>query len=207
MPLLKPFPRWLPLLLLGALSSCTVYNKIFHPYRLPTPAMNPEARAKARAAEKARHRGTSLKPAEVTTDATDPAAPGSAPGDAADKKKTLSYGELPEGTKLKYDKHLLLKKPKLERRKRHHYDTGPLPPRAASRDARRMRKHSRGTGPDSPGRQASTAPDTPTPSEGRPPAASPTPTPEPQAAPAPAQKKEKKAPVPKPDPTQPAPGN
>ena len=204
MPFFKLLRRVLPLLLLGALSNCTVYDRVFHPYRLPTPTMGPEARAKARAAEKARHKGTSLKPAETEAIAagTDPAAPSATPVEAASQKKTLSYSELPEGTKLKYDEHLLIKEPKMEYRQRHHYDTAPLPHRAASRDARRMRKHPKGKDSSGPRREA---PTTPAPDEGMSP---PTPTRAPDPAPAPpAKAKSKKVPIPKPDPTQPATGN
>lgn len=221
------FPRLLPLLWLAALASCTVYNKIVHPYRLPSPAMSPEAKAKARAAEKARHKGVTLKAAEPISDGAgaDAAGAGAGATDAADKKKTLSYSELPTGTKLKYDKHLLLKKPKLERRQRHHYDTRPLKPRLASREQRRLRKHlhSKGKGTPSPKAGASeTAPDNrPAPAA---PAARPDPT-QPAATPAktpkaavekpakvkeekaPKEKKTKKAPLPKRDPTQPLNGD
>ena len=103
--------------------------------------MTAEAKAKYRAAEKARHKGQVLKTEEITTSATDANAAG-ASKDKADNK--LTYNELPEGTKLKYDKQLLVKKPKLKRRQYHHYETRPLRPREASRENRRLRKHSKG---------------------------------------------------------------
>jgi hypothetical protein len=84
-----------------------------------------------------------LKTEEITTSATDPNAAG-ASKDKADNK--LTYNELPEGTRVKYDKELLLKKPKLKRRQYHHYDTRPLKHREASRENRRLRKHSKGKG-------------------------------------------------------------
>ena len=140
----------LPLLLLGLLSSCAVYDTVFHPHRLPTPKMDATAKAKHRAAEKARHKGLSLKAPEPSTNATDtdggdPAAPGAASGSTDDKKKTLTYGELPEGTRIKYDKQGLVKKSMLDRmanngHKLHHYDTRPLTPREASRENRKVRK-------------------------------------------------------------------
>jgi hypothetical protein len=140
----------LPLLLLGLLSSCAVYDTVFHPHRLPTPKMDAAAQAKYRAAEKARHKGLSLKAPEPSTNATDTggsdaAAPGAAPGSTDDKKKTLTYGELPEGTRIKYDKQGLVRKGMLDRmanngHKLHHYDTRPLTPREASRDNRKIRK-------------------------------------------------------------------
>ncbi|GAB3638923.1 hypothetical protein GCM10027422_45140 [Hymenobacter arcticus] len=139
------------LLPLWLLSGCAVYDSVFHPHRLGTPKMDATAKAKARAAEKARHKGTSLKAADATdTNATstdgggEPGAPSGGAG-ASDKKKTMSYSELPEGTKLKYDKQGLVKKGKLDRmaingRKLHHYDTRPLTPREASAENRKLRK-------------------------------------------------------------------
>lgn len=167
MKVLKKLPlrvALLPLLLLGLLSSCAVYDTVFHPHRLPTPKMDAAAKAKYRAAEKARHKGLSLKAPEPSTNATDtgsgggdPAAPAAAPGGTDDKKKTLTYGELPEGTRVKYDKQGLVRKSMLDRmanngHKLHHYDTRPLTPREASRDNRKIRKkghtdHSREAAP------------------------------------------------------------
>ena len=206
-------------LLLGLLASCTVYDSIFHPRRLPTPPMTAEAKAKYRASEKARHKGTVLKTEEITTSATDPAAAGSAK-DATDKK--LTYNELPEGTKLKYDKQLLLKKPKLKRRRYHTYETKPLKPNKVSRENRRLRKHPKGQGSEHPRDQplrdqpTSRPPDeglgTSTAPEPTPPAA-PTKAKEPKVKEpkvkepkAPKEKKSKKVPIPKPDPTLERPG-
>lgn len=224
----------LPLLLLGLLSGCAVYDSVFHPHRLPTPKMDATTKAKVRAAEKARHKGLSLKAPEAAgTSATDtggdPTAPSAGAGD--DKKKTMSYGELPEGTRIKYDKQGLVKKSMLDRmanngHKLHHYDTRPLTPREASAENRKVRKkghtdHSKGasaprdkaptdpaldTGPD-PGPPAAT-PLAPAPKARQAAPAKPDPT-QPAPAPAPkpdkAKKKANKTPVPKPDPTQPAP--
>lgn len=201
------------LLLLGLLSSCAVYDRVFHPHRLPTPAMSPTAKAKARAAEKARHKGTTLKAAEPAADdaagATEPNAGASAPDE---KKKTMSYSELPEGTKLKYDKQGLVKKSKLEhleanRRQLHRYDTRPLTPREASRENRKLRKkghqdHGKNAKDPAPAR-GKDLPAEPTPDPTQP--ADPTPAPAPKPAKAP-KVKAKKAPIPKPDPTQSAPG-
>lgn len=198
--------------MLGLLASCTVYDKVFHPYRLPTPDMTAEAKAKFRAAEKARHKGTVLKTEEISTNATDPAAPG---GSTAKTDNKLTYKELPASTKVKYDKELLLKKPKLKRRRFHHYDTRPLTPRKASRENRRLRHHPKGKGAD-PARKPTGAPDTAPPDEGVPnPKAAPTPpqtAPEVKAAKTKEPKvkepkaKKSKVPVPKPDPTQERPG-
>lgn len=180
--------------------------------------MTAEAKAKFRAAEKARHKGTVLKTEEISTSATDPAAPG---GSTAKADNKLTYKELPVGTRAKYDKELLLKKPKLKRRRFHHYDTRPLTPRKASRENRRLRHHSKGKGAD-PARKPTEAPNTAPPDEGVPnPSTAPTPpaaTPEPKApktakvkeVKTPKQKepkaKKSKVPLPKPDPTQERPG-
>jgi len=181
--------------------------------------MTAEAKAKYRAAEKARHKGQVLKTEEITTSATDPNAAG-ASKDKADNK--LTYNELPEGTKLKYDKQLLVKKLKLKRRQYHHYDTRPLKPREASRENRRLRKHSKGKG-DRPRTTKDDAAPLGLPTDARP-TDEPTPAP-PTKAPkvkevkppepkvkaekapkvkeekAPKEKKAKKGPIPKPDPT------
>lgn len=223
---------------LWLLSSCAVYNSVFHPHRLPTPPMSATAKAKAKAAEKARHKGLTLKTEEpITEDAPAspaPAAPADAPATPVDKPKTVSYNELPAGTKLTYDKHGLLKRDKLtrvaiSRRQLHHYDTRPEKPREASRENRRLRK--RGHTDSHRASPPQEAPNRPAPDEGmgprveRAPAPQPDPT-QPAAKPAKAEKpakekaeklakektekpkadkKAKKAPVPKPDPTQPQP--
>jgi hypothetical protein len=211
----------LPLLLLGPLSSCAVYDAVFHPHRLPTPKMDAATKAKVRAAEKARHKGLSIKTEEAATNATatdggDPSAPSVGAGD--EKKKTMSYSDLPEGTRIKYDKQGLVKKSMLDRmanngHKLHHYDTRPLTPREASRENRKLRKkghtdHSKDA--PAPRDKPDAAPD-PAPAPAASPSApakgkAPVPKPDPtQPAPAPKQKATK-TPVPKPDPTQPAPG-
>lgn len=219
----------LPLLLLGLLSGCAVYDTVFHPHRLPTPKMDAATKAKVRAAEKARHKGLSIKTDEPATNATatdggDPSAPSVGAGE--DKKKTMSYGELPEGTRIKYDKQGLVKKSVLDRmanngHKLHHYDTRPLTPREASRENRKLRKkgHSdHGKDAPAPRERANPEPESdPAPPPANPPAAAepaapaprkaPAPKPDPtQPAPAKARQKASKTPVPKPDPTQPASG-
>ena len=225
-------------LLLGLLGSCAVYDTVFHPHRLPTPKMDAATKAKVRAAEKARHKGLSIKTEEAATNATaTDGGDGSAPsvGASEDKKKTMSYSDLPEGTRIKYDKQGLVKKSMLDRmanngHKLHHYDTRPLTPREASRENRKLRKkghtdHSKGA-PADKARKEPLDPALDTGHDPGPPAASPTAPAEPapaakskktapkldptQPAPVPAvpakTKKASKTPVPKPDPTQPAPG-
>jgi hypothetical protein len=205
----------LPLLLLGLLSSCAVYDTIFHPHRLPTPKMDAATKAKVRAAEKARHKGLSLKAPEPSTNATDtggdPAAPAASPAGTDAKKKTMSYGDLPEGTRIKYDKQGLVKKSMLDRmanngHKLHHYDTRPLTPREASRENRKLRKkghtdHGKDAAPrdKAPREPLNPALDT-GPDPGPPPTTPSAPAEEPTSSKKKADKKE-----PKPDPTQPAP--
>lgn len=153
--------------------------------------MSKDAKAKARAAEKARHKGIALKPAEEEeTNAIAPAAGGDKASSKDKDDKKLTYNELPTGTKLKYDKQLLIKKPKLKRRQYHHYDTHPLKPNAVNRENRKLRHHSKGKGKDSDtgkGRDKDTSPEPveTTPVEARP-------APEPTATPEPKAKKEKK---------------
>jgi len=174
------------------LSSCSVYDSMFHPHRLGTPPMSATAKAKAKAAEKARHQGLTLKKEEAITDeagadkagAADPAAPAGAADPPPDKPKAASTTELPEATKLTYNKQGLLKRSKLDRlefsrRSRHHYETHPLAPREPSRENRRLRKRgSKGNGwdKDSP---AMDAPARATTGEDRRPAAEPAPQPAP----------------------------
>lgn len=196
------------MLLLGLLASCSVYDRVLHPHRLPTPdVMSPAAKARFRAAEKARHKGMVLKSEEAPTSATDPNAPA---GTEAKKDNKLTYSELPEGTKAKYDKNGLLKgKPNLKRLQYHRYDTRPLTPNDVNRENRRLRKHPKGTSKDKDSgnlapkeRAAVPAADSPSPT---PAAAEPKPAkaqePAPEKAKEPKEKKSKKAPLPKPDPT------
>jgi hypothetical protein len=220
----KSFLRSFLPLLLGLLASCSVYDKIAHPRRLPTPDMTAQAKAKFKAAEKARHKGQVLKVEEITTSATDPNATGAAKGKNDNK---LTYNELPEGTKVKYDKQLLLKnKPKLKRRQYHTYVTKPLKHREASRENRRLRHHSKGQGHPQDAKDDRAALGAPTDTS---PTDEPTPSP-PTKAPRvreakvkepkveepkepkvkkekePKEKKSKKVPIPKPDPTVERPG-
>lgn len=194
--------------------------------------MDAATKAKVRAAEKARHKGTTLKAAEeagTNATATDGGDPSASPAGTDEKKKTMSYSDLPEGTRIKYDKQGLVKKSMLDRmanngHKLHHYDTRPLTPREASRENRKLRKkghtdHGKGEAAPRDPAPADRAPDTSpaaaplAPAESVPPPkatkAAPKPDPTPPAParkPEKAQKKASKVPMPKPDPTQPAPG-
>jgi hypothetical protein len=142
---------WLALAGTLGLSGCAVYDAVFHPHRLGTPAMTPEAKAKLRAAEKARHKGLSLQPA---TDDETAGTGGTTPGPSTtptNVSNSKAYSELPAGTRATYDKHLLLKKSLLvrlqqNRNKLHHYDLSAPKHTDATRDERKMRKHSKTSG-------------------------------------------------------------
>ena len=208
----KLFACLLLLLPLGLLSGCSVYEAVFHPHRLGTPPMTSSAKARMKAAEKARHKGTSLKAAEAPGAAGtgddapgDPAAP--APADdarsLADKNKAVD--EMLGNT---YNtKTGLLKRSRFQRmqysgHQLHHYDTRPLTPREASRENRQLRKKGHTDhGQDAPRRQEKAEPLDPALDTG--------PDPGPPAAPAPKAPPGagKKPPLPKPAPTQPAPGH
>ncbi|RZK15132.1 MAG: hypothetical protein EOO56_23500 [Hymenobacter sp.] len=186
-------------LFLGLLASCSVYENMVHPRRLPTPDMSAQAKAKFKAAEKARHKGMVLKSEDTPTSATDPSAPA---GTEAKKDNKLSYNELPEGTKLKYDKEGLIKnKPNLKRLQYHRYDTRPLTPNDVNRENRKLRKHPKGKGNSKDDGNLAPQKREVTPVDD-----SPAPTAEPkpekvEKVKEPKEKKSKKAPVPKPDPT------
>lgn len=169
--------------------------------------MTPDAKAKARAAEKARHKGLTLQPTGAdgqeelanTGDGASGAGSKAAPTSAADNTK--SYKDLPDNIRNTYDKKLLLRRSKLQRlqysrRALHHYDLRAPKHTDATRDARHLRKHPKGSKKGEP-------------KEDKEPrqSAEPTPAPDP-TQPAPAKSTKQKQPkAPKPDPTQPANGN
>ena len=129
------------LLMLGALltvglSGCSLYHKVVHPYRLPTPKPSPEFIAQQKADKKAReardkearsNRGDSEKakgiggffgkkaPVEAATDISTPS--GAAVATTATTTETRT---LPEKSTVRYDKNGLMKnQPKLKRRRIH----------------------------------------------------------------------------------------
>ena len=130
--------------------------------------MTASAKAKAKAAEKARHKGLTLgapaadgsaKPASA--DGTDEGAASAATPPADDAKsaddKNKAIADMLGNT---YDtKTGLLKRSKLQRmqyssRALHHYALGAPPHTDATRDARHMRKHPKGKGKASGGKEA-----------------------------------------------------
>ncbi|MDJ0366222.1 hypothetical protein QMK33_13770 [Hymenobacter sp. H14-R3] len=237
MKFLKKLPVCVVLLLpLWLLSGCAVYDSVFHPHRLGTPPMTSSTKARIKAAEKARRKGTSLKAAEATSadGTTDPGAPPAADDAKSLSDKNKSIEDMLGNT---YNtKTGLLKRSRLQRmqyngHKLHHYDTRPLTPREASTENRKLRKKGHTDhGKDAPRNSDKKEKDQPldpaldTGPDPGPPAAEPTnpppkakstkaiapkpePTePEPEPAPQPKKSKDKKTPVPRPDPTQSAPG-
>ena len=111
------------MLLLAGLDSCTLYHKVFHPYRLPTPKPSPEYKAQLEAKKKkektmlsfqhdAEKKAKAGDGAEAATDVSTPSG-GALPGpSAAPEARTL-----PERSTVRYDKQGMMKKPKLMRRR------------------------------------------------------------------------------------------
>lgn len=108
------------LLLLAAVGSCSVYNRIFHPYRIPNPPPSPEHKAKLKAEKerkKAFSRANAKKkeptPEVVEEGSTDDSAP-TTDVTATDAAKPAP----PQAPKLKYDKKGLMKKKQVLPKKR-----------------------------------------------------------------------------------------
>ena len=128
------FRSLLGVLLLAALGGCTLYHKVVHPYRLPTPKPSPEFIAQQKEKKEneklksdlAKSAASVKKKSGGATEeaATDVSMPGNAGATAtastADTKGTV----YPERSTVRYDKHGLMKKPKLNRRKRHKVSKG-----------------------------------------------------------------------------------
>jgi hypothetical protein len=129
--------------LLAGLGSCSLYHKVVHPYRLPTPKPSKQFIAQQKAEKKAKaarekeaqaNNGQktglfgglfgSSKKKQARADggapeaATDVSTPSGAPRAAA-MPAAPATSTLPERSTVRYDKHQLMKKPKLNRRKIH----------------------------------------------------------------------------------------
>ncbi len=160
---------WLGLLLLAALGGCT----IFHPYRLPTPKPSPEYKAQQEAAAKARkahgkppgllfsRKKTETADVEAATDVSTPTA-----GAVATTAATSEARTLPEGPTVKYDKHQMMKKPKLMRRRRGNKGGKPFRPIKSIRNYFKYGRHAKPDySPDHrPAPKPDAAPDAPEPS-------------------------------------------
>ncbi|WP_460502829.1 hypothetical protein, partial [Hymenobacter agri] len=133
-------------LLLGLLSlslgSCSLYHKVVHPYRLPTPKPSKQFIAQQKAEKKAKEArekealansgqqtglfggllgGSKKKSANADGTpeaATDVSTPSGAPLASA-TPATPATSTMPERSTVRYDKHQMMKKPKLNRRKIH----------------------------------------------------------------------------------------
>ncbi|WP_460609764.1 hypothetical protein [Hymenobacter terrigena] len=128
------FRSLLGVLLLSALGGCTLYHKVFHPYRLPTPKPSPEFIAQQK--EKKEHEklqnelaksaaSTKKKSGGATPEAATDVSTPSNDGATASASTAATKGSVyPERSTVKYDKHGLMKKPKLNRRKRHKVSKG-----------------------------------------------------------------------------------
>lgn len=128
--------RFLLVVLLAVLGSCSLYHKVHHPYRLPTPKPSPEYLAelkkkkeneklrndlaKSAASAKKKSGGTE----EAATDVSLPSNDGASASNSSDIKSSV----YPERSTVKYDKHQMMKKPKLMRRRRHNKGGKPFRP-------------------------------------------------------------------------------
>ena len=115
-------PLFLLLVLLAALSGCSVYDRVFHPYRLPTPEAPPEFKRQMKAKDlvnKNRDKAAKAKkPKSGDPDAA--ASPDASPADDGGANATADTGTRQPATSkstVKYDKGGLMKKPKLLRRR------------------------------------------------------------------------------------------
>ena len=129
--------------LLAGLGSCSLYHQVVHPYRLPTPkpprefVAQQKAEKKARAAREKEAQANSGQKSGLFSGlfgsgnkkqardvngapeaATDVSTPSGAPMASA-RTTTEATRTLPERSTVRYDKHQMMKKPKLNRRKIH----------------------------------------------------------------------------------------
>lgn len=140
------FSLLLGALLLAGLGSCSFYHQVVHPYRLPTPKPSREFIAQQKAEKKARtarkkeaqansgqksglfsglfgsgNKGNKRQAKDVNgapEAATDVSTPSGAPL-ASTIPTAPAASTLPERSTVHYDKHQMMKKPKLNRRKIH----------------------------------------------------------------------------------------
>ena len=131
------FRSLLGVLLVAALGGCTLYHKVIHPYRLPTPKPSPEFIAQQKQKKKDEKRKNTLAKATVSVKkdkkklggateeaATDVSTPGNAGATASTSTPDSKDSVYPERSTVHYDKHGLMKKAKLNRRKRHKVSKG-----------------------------------------------------------------------------------
>jgi hypothetical protein len=127
----------LGVLLLAVLGSCSLWHKVHHPYRLPTPKPSPEYIAqqkKKKENEKLRNdlakSAASAKKKSGGTEeaATDVSMPSNDGASASNNSSDIKSSVYPERSTVKYDKHQMMKKPKLMRRRRHNKGGKPFRP-------------------------------------------------------------------------------
>ena len=128
------FRSLLSVWLLAALGGCTLYHKVVHPYRLPTPKPSPEfiAQQKQKKEDENRRNDLAKSAASVKKQsggateeaATDVSMPSNAGATASTSPADSKGSVYPERSTVRYDKHGLMKKPKLNRRKRHKVSKG-----------------------------------------------------------------------------------
>ena len=161
----------LGLLVLTAPVGCSLYRKVFRPYRLPTPKPSPEFVAQQKASDRARRtrekaagagslfrKKTDPATEEAATDVSSPTR-ASAP-DAA----TPAARELPERATVRYDKQGLMKKPKLMRRRKNKPAGKPFRPWQSVRHFFKFRFHAKPNyDPDHRPAPKAPAPDAPVP--------------------------------------------
>ena len=135
------------MLLLAGLGGCSLYHKVVHPYRLPTPKPSKQFIAQQKAEKKAKEArekeaqansgqktgllgglfGSGKKKQAVNGEVTESATDVSTPSGAAQASATptaAATSTLPERSTVRYVKHLIMKKPKLNRRKIHKQHKG-----------------------------------------------------------------------------------
>lgn len=123
------FRALLGVLLLAALGGCSLWHKVHHPYRLPTPKPSPEYIAQQKKKKEDEKRRNDLSKAAASAKkksggaeeaATDVSMPSNNDGASANNGSSdIKSSVYPERSTVKYDKQQLMKKPKLMRRRRH----------------------------------------------------------------------------------------
>lgn len=195
------FRSLLGVLLLATLGGCTLYHKVVHPYRLPTPKPSPEFVAQQKQKKEDEKRKNDLaksaasakkkekkKAGDATEEAaTDVSAPSNAGATASTSPADSKASVYPERSTVRYDKHRLMKKPRLNRRKRHKVSKG-FHPIESVRNFFKYGFHAKPNySPDhrpAP-KQPSTTPEQELPDEAMPASAPAAPAPEPAPRPAP----------------------
>ena len=128
------FRSLLGVLLLAVPGGCALYHKVVHPYRLSTPKPSPEFIAQQKEKKENEKRKSDLAKSAASVKkklggnapeaATDVSTPSNAGATASTSTPDGKGSVYPERSTVRYDKHGLMKKPKLNRRKRHKMSEG-----------------------------------------------------------------------------------